>query len=83
MTNEEAQKLISRAAESLGEQFDAVFVVASRSNPNEPEFTQIIQAGSGNWFAQRGMLREVLDKDAQVSQANRIRQALDEKKGGE
>lgn len=82
MTTEEAQEMIDRAAVALAEHFDAVFIVVSREfpqeKPDDPKYTQMRSVGRGNWFAQCGMLREVLERDqAQLIAAN-VKPAEDE-----
>lgn len=73
MTDEEAKQLVDRAAEELAEHFEAVFIVASRPYPKDEKMTQIVQRGRGNWYAQRGMLREVLENDNARSIASAIK----------
>lgn len=55
--------MLDEHAEALKEHFDAVFIVCSRDFPENEKLTQILSRGRGNWFAQRGMLREVLEND--------------------
>lgn len=79
MTDEEAGQLLDRYAELLKEHFDAVFIVASRDYPENEKMSQIMHRGRGNWFAQRGMLREVLDTENQRGLAYELaRQMKDE-----
>lgn len=63
MTDDEATKLVDDAASALHEHFDAVIIIASRDYPQDEKMTQIVHRGRGNWFAQRGMMREVLGND--------------------
>ena len=63
MTNEEAGKIVDEAIMGLKEHFDAVIILASRDYPENEKLSHFIQRGRGNWFAQRGMLREVLEND--------------------
>lgn len=63
MTNDEATKLLDDALVVLAEHFDVVIILASRDAQENDRLTQLVQRGRGNWFAQRGMLREVLDRD--------------------
>lgn len=73
MTNDEATKLVDDAAARLHEHFDCVVILTSRDHPDMDRVSTMIVRGRGNWFAQRGMMRNVLDEDQARSIAVEIK----------
>lgn len=69
MTNEEAEKLLQDTANRLGEQFDAVQIMATW---HEGGITKCTRRGCGNHYARIGMAREFLNADYQIDQAHEI-----------
>lgn len=68
MNDADAGKLVDEKIADLAEHFEAVIILCSRDSSTAgaetpDRMSQFIQRGRGNWFAQRGMLREVLEND--------------------
>lgn len=64
MTGAEAQEIVSRLVNQLGEHFEAVQVMVSWNEEGE---TRCNHNGSGNWYARQGMAREFLQfEEAQI-----------------
>ena len=78
MTNDDLDKLVEHTAESLGEHFEAVVIIGTRANPNEGQYSQIFRASRGNYFAQLGMMHEVLASEQAYAVARKIIQRRDE-----
>lgn len=76
MTDDEATKVLDDAAAALGEHFEAVIIIASRPFPANERLTQIVHRGRGNWYAQRGMMREVMENDQARTVAHHVREQL-------
>lgn len=62
MNDEDAGKLLDKHVMELKEHFDAVIILASR-DADDMQFTQFVHKARGNFFAQRGMMREMLKRD--------------------
>lgn len=75
MTSEEAGQFVERVAEHLGEHFDAVQILVSRSRPAGGG-TEGIRRGCGNWYARQGMAQEFISIDRAIDQANEIARAI-------
>lgn len=77
MTNEEAEQLLQRTAEQLGEHFDAVQILASK--PRDGGGTACFKSGAGNWYARQGMAHEFVEEaKAQDHAAAMVRAQRDE-----
>lgn len=61
--------LVYKAAQALGEQFDAVHIFASRDEPTTEKGTVRVDAGCGNWYARYGQISQwLLVQDAVAEQ---------------
>lgn len=75
MTREDAEKLLERTAEQLGEHFDAVQILASRPHETEKggdHGTEIFQKGRGNWYARQGMAQQFVARDRAYEIGNEV-----------
>lgn len=72
-TQKRDRDVVDKALDSLMEFFDAVQIVASRT---DQEGTVMVSRGRGNWYARVGMSKEFVD-DAQNS--NLVHQLNDER----
>jgi hypothetical protein len=61
MDPDDLKGLVDAAAEKLGEQFDAVQILAS--GPRDGGGTRCFKSGSGNWYARQGMAHEFIEED--------------------
>lgn len=78
MNAEELGKLVEDAASALGEQFEAVQIVASNS---EGDGTRCIKRGVGNFYARLGMCREFVEQDSGEVLGSKIADALNDEEG--
>jgi hypothetical protein len=62
MSPEEAEKWLSKIVAQIGEEYDCVQILVSRSAP-ELGGTERIFIGSGNWYARSGMAAAFLQRD--------------------
>jgi hypothetical protein len=87
MTTAEANALLEKAVHELGEHFGSVIVLVSYPNEKNPGYSQIARRGSGDWFAQQGMLMEELQRTNHVSLsyeiATRAKEAREAEERGE
>jgi len=74
MTKIEANALLQETARKLAEHFDAVQILASWQAEEDGEWAMEYN-GSGNWYARRGMMQEVLQSDEAMVQAQRFKEA--------
>lgn len=82
MSNEEIQAILRRAAADLGEHFDAVQIVASRIDEKTGSTTPH-HAGTGNWFARRGLCQQFIEMDQADTAARAIGPAINPPDEGE
>lgn len=73
MDTTEAEKIVQKAAESLGEHFDAVQIMVSW---NEEGMTKMFKSGCGNWYARQGMAHEFINADVAQDAAIQIAKKL-------
>lgn len=73
MTAEAAAQLLQDAAHRLGEHFDAVQILASRTEGGR---TFCSKRGVGNWYARQGMAHEFINEDVAQENAVQLAQAL-------
>lgn len=63
MSNSDLQKALDDAASKLGEHFSSVLILASRTDTDaESPFTDGFKAGTGDYYARRGMAHVYLEK---------------------
>lgn len=74
MTKKEANDLLKKTAQDLSEHFDAVQILASFKADEDDEWAMEYN-GSGNWYARRGMMQEVLQSDEAMVQAQRFKES--------
>jgi len=75
VTKDQAQKIVDKAAEDLGEFFCAVKILVTGDNGDVSEMSQ---SGSGNWFTQHGMIHHYLERDSRTRMASEISRYLPE-----
>lgn len=67
-------KWVHEKAEELGAKFDSVQIFVSRQDPTT-DTTISVNAGTGNWHARRGQVREWLLKQDEFSRLAAIEEA--------
>lgn len=72
MTTSE-RDLLEKAAETLGEHWDAVQILVSRGA--EEGGTEMADRGSGNWYARQGMCHKFITRDEADELASTIANA--------
>lgn len=75
MITKQEIKIIEKAVHDLGEHFDCVQVLVSRTTENN---TERYFQGSGNHFGRLGMAQKFLEYDNQATQAEMIKDKLRE-----
>lgn len=73
MTTNEADKIIEKNLNELGEHFDAVCVMVTYK---ENGVTRACYRGSGNYYARLGMAHEFIDNDRNSDLARRLGEEL-------
>lgn len=58
MTTEQAQEMVRKHVQDLGEHFESVRVFVTRANPDKMCDTQAIDNGTGNFYAAYGQIVE-------------------------
>ena len=81
MTSADAQRLAAAAAHTLGEHMQSVVILASYRNENDGSLTQMVRRGSGDWFAQQGMLHEELLRTRNIDLSYEIAARAKEARG--
>lgn len=76
MTNEEAEKILEKAALDLGEFFSSVQILASW--PDGEGRTKGSKRGCGDWYARQGLAHEFISENNAVDTANAIARELKE-----
>lgn len=69
----QAQDILRKAVENLGEHFDSVQIMATWS---EDSITHLSNNGCGNWYARQGMAHEFINSDIAQDQARQIAKSL-------
>lgn len=78
MTKDQCLEMVSKCATELGEHFDSVQIIVTVNEPTTESGTLIYQAGTGNWFARFGSVREWLINQDEVARC----QARRKEEGG-
>lgn len=81
MTSAEANSLIQQAADTLGEHFGSVVILASYKKHDDGSVSQMMRRGSGDWFAQQGMLHEELLRTRNIDLSYEIAARAKEARG--
>jgi len=74
VTRKQADELIKETAQKLAEHFDAVQILVSWDCEEDKEWAMEYN-GSGNWYARRGMMQEVLQRDEGANHAQSFKEA--------
>lgn len=74
------QAQVEKAVESLGEQFEAVQILATLS---DEDGSYAFRIGAGNIYARLGLARDFIEKDRFLDQAQAIAKALGSDDGDE
>lgn len=72
MTDDERHRILDEAVAKLAEHFDVVQILVSWTDDRT---TYAKKAGSGNWYARRGMAEEFVDSSRDEDLASRIAKA--------
>lgn len=72
----QAEALIDKVLEQLGEHFESVQILACRMAP-EGQGTESFFIGCGNWYARQGMAQSFIKTDEAETLANKIGRAGD------
>lgn len=87
MNIKEANEMVEKTAATLGEHFGSVIILASFPCEKDGHYSQMVRRGTGDWFAQQGMLREELQRTGNVDLSFEIelrrRETLERDKGDE
>lgn len=81
MTHDEAQRLAGQAAHTMGEHFQSVVILASYRNDTDGSLSLMVRRGSGDWFAQQGMLHEELLRTRNIDLSYEIAARAKEARG--
>ena len=73
MSPEEAERIVKKAVDLLGDHFEVVQVMVSW---NEQRETRCLKRGGGNWYARQGMAYEFINEDAAQETAYQISKKL-------
>ncbi len=73
MKPSQLREICDKAAESLGEHFDAVQIMATWT---EGGVTRALKIGRGSWYARQGMAHEFINEDIAQENAAQIVKAI-------
>lgn len=63
------EKIVQRHVDALGEHFEAVQILASRTTVHG---TESVFLGSGNWYSRTGMAADFLKRDEATTLADKM-----------
>lgn len=70
---EDEGRIVEQCAQRLGEYFDCVQIMCSRSDSTG---TFVLKRGVGNWYARQGMAHEFINQDVAQENAEAIAEKL-------